>query len=154
MDAQSEDRVLEVLVRLWAVHHGLQAVSKWMLARLGVTAPQRAVLRMASRHDGITPGELSRLLHTHPSTLTGVLRRLEGLGLIYRTGDPSDARKMRLHVQPSGEAICNRTDGTVESALRRAVERMNGAQVEALISALAIVAEELENTARSARLSG
>ena len=154
MEAKSDDRVLDVLVRLWAVHHGLQAVSKWMLTRLGVTAPQRAVLRMASLHDAITPGELSRLLHTHPSTLTGVLRRLEGLGLIFRTGDPSDARKMRLHVQPAGEAICNRTDGTVESALRRAVERMSTAQVDALIAALGIVAEELENTAKSARLSG
>ena len=153
MSNQSEDIVLKLLAQLWALHHGMQAVSKWMLSRMGVTAPQRAVLRMAATNDGITPGDLARLLHTHPSTLTGVLRRLEALGMLYRTGDPNDARKMRLHVQPEGLTLCAHDEGTVESALRRAVNRLTPEQNEALIGALAIISEELSTTARTAKLS-
>ena len=62
---------------LWAVDHGLQRRSKRMAATLGVTGPQRLVIRIVGRFPGISAGRLASILHLHPSTLTGILRRLE-----------------------------------------------------------------------------
>ena len=60
---------------LWAVDHGLQTRSKRMAVGLGITGPQRLVLRIVGRFPGISAGQLSRILHLDPSTLTGILRR-------------------------------------------------------------------------------
>src|SRR5580704_311880 len=69
--------VLDFLKLLWALDHGLQTASRDMERRLGVTGPQRMVIRIVGRFPGISAGELASVLHVHPSTLTGVLRRLE-----------------------------------------------------------------------------
>ena len=52
---------------------------KRMEQRSGVTGPQRLVLRVVGLFPGISAGALARLLHVHPSTLTGVLHRLRSL---------------------------------------------------------------------------
>src|ERR687888_5890 len=66
--------VLDFMQRLWAVAHELQSISKRMDAHLGVTGPQRLVVRILGRRPGLSAGELAAILHLHPSTLTGVLR--------------------------------------------------------------------------------
>src|SRR6185295_1503513 len=86
-------RVLEFMRVLWAVDHALQSTSKWMEVRLGVTGPQRLVIRMIGCFPGISAGALANLLYVHPSTLTGVLRRLSERGAIRRSADPYDSRR-------------------------------------------------------------
>jgi DNA-binding MarR family transcriptional regulator len=88
--------VLEFLRLIWAVHHGLEKTSKKMDVRLGVTGPQRLVVRIVGRFPGIPAGRLAQILHVHPSTLTGVLKRLERRGFIERRPDPRDARRASL----------------------------------------------------------
>ena len=67
--------VLEFMRTLWALDHALQSASKRMESRLRVTAPQRLVVRIVGRYPGVSAGELSEILHLHPSTLTGILGR-------------------------------------------------------------------------------
>src|SRR6187200_24039 len=62
---------------LWAMDHGLRSISKRMQSRLGVTAPQRLVLRLMGRDPSMTPSALAALLHLDRGTLTGILDRLE-----------------------------------------------------------------------------
>src|SRR5690606_29786655 len=69
--------VLDFMRLLWSIDHGLQTTSKRMEALLGITGLQRMVLRLVGRFPGISAGNLARILHVHPSTLTGVLKRLE-----------------------------------------------------------------------------
>jgi DNA-binding MarR family transcriptional regulator len=61
---------------LWAVVHELEITSKRMTGEIGVTGPQRLVLRVVGLFPGLSAGELATILHLHPSTLTGVLQRL------------------------------------------------------------------------------
>ena len=48
------DLVLEFIRRMWAVDHELQRVSKRMVSRIGLTAPQRLAVRFIGRHSGVT----------------------------------------------------------------------------------------------------
>src|SRR5580658_2848349 len=81
--------VIDFMRLLWAVDHGLEASSKQMDALFGVTGPQRLVIRIVGRHPGIAAGRIAEILHVHPSTLTGVLRRLVERGILTRSGDPN-----------------------------------------------------------------
>ncbi len=134
--------VLEFLRALWALDHALQSASKRMESRLGVTGPQRFVIRMIGRFPGISAGEVSSLLHVHPSTLTGVLKRLEQRGLVVRRADPADARRALLELSAKGRRVDAIRSGTVEGAARKALARLtDGSMRQTRVVAEAITAE-------------
>ena len=137
-------RVLEFMRLLWAVDHALQSTSKWMEARLGVTGPQRLVIRMIGCFPGVSAGALADLLHVHPSTLTGVLRRLTDRGAIRRTADPRDSRRALFSLTARGRRVDRLRSGTVEAAITRALANVPARNRAAARSMLARVALELE----------
>ncbi len=116
--------VLEFMKQLWALDHGLQSMSKRMEARFGITGPQRLVVRIVGRFPGISAGALAEVLHVHPSTLTGVLRRLETRGMLLRRADPRDARRALFGLTPRGRKMDTLRTGTVEQAVRRVLLRL------------------------------
>lgn len=135
--------VLEFMRALWALDHALQSASKRMEATLGVTAPQRLVVRIVGRFPGISAGKVAEILHLHPSTLTGVLRRLERRRLVVRRVDPTDGRRALLELSPAGRAIDELRTGTVESAVRRALQRLPARDVRAARETAEALADEL-----------
>jgi MarR family transcriptional regulator, organic hydroperoxide resistance regulator len=115
---------LEFMRLLWAVEHGLQKTSKRMARQIGLTGPQRLALRLIGQFPGIAPGELAQLLRLHPSTITGVLARLERRALIERRGHTGDARRMHLFVTRSGRRLNRPIPGTVEEAIKGLLGRV------------------------------
>jgi DNA-binding MarR family transcriptional regulator len=87
---------LQFMQRLWDLVHALEVRSRRMARTLGVTGPQRLVIRLLGRTPGTTAGEIAETLGLHPSTLTGILRRLEKLGMLERKVDPEDRRRVRF----------------------------------------------------------
>src|SRR5262245_25746765 len=85
--------VLDFMRLLWAIDHSLSSASKRMDAAVGITGPQRLVIRIVGRFPGISAGDIAGLMHVHPSTLTGVLSRLARRGVLKRKVDPVDARR-------------------------------------------------------------
>jgi DNA-binding MarR family transcriptional regulator len=80
------------------------------------------VIRLVGRYPGISAGELARILRVHPSTLTGLLKRLAARGLIVRNADSTDARRALLTLGSKGAAADKQRRGTVESAVTSALE--------------------------------
>lgn len=130
--------------RLWAVDHGLQSTSKFMEARHGITGPQRTALRLLGYFAQITAGELASLMHLHPSTLTGVLRRLEERGCIVREVDAADRRRTLVRLTPRGRQFDVVRPGTIEAAVGRVLARVGPRQLATAAAVLQVVAEELE----------
>lgn len=128
--------VLDFLKLLWALDHGLQTASRDMERRLGVTGPQRMVIRIVGRFPGISAGELASVLHVHPSTLTGVLRRLETRRILKRMRDPQDGRRAHFFLTPSGGQLDAIKSGTVEAVIRNALQNVSVERVEAAQSVL------------------
>lgn len=136
--------VLDFMRLLWGVDHRLQSTSKRMEARLGVTGPQRLVVRIVGRYPNISAGEIADVLQIHPSTLTGILRRLEARGALVRTADPDDGRRALLRLTEVGEQIDATKDGTVEAAVTRALAATNDGDLAATRAVLGAIAAELE----------
>jgi DNA-binding MarR family transcriptional regulator len=142
-EAAQLGEVLGFMRLLWAVDHGLQSTSKRMAAELGVTGPQRLVVRIVGRFPGISQAAIAEILHVHPSTVTGVQRRLVERGLIERRTDPSDARRAQLYLTEAGRAIDSLRAGTVEAAVRRALSQVGRDRLAAAENVLSAVAAEL-----------
>lgn len=123
--------VLEFMRVIWALDHAVQRTSKWMERELGVTGPQRLVLRVVGRFPGIPAGHLAQILHVHPSTLTGVLRRLERQRMLRRRSDPRDGRRSLLGLTGKGRAFDVEAEGTIEAAVQRVMARADADKLEA-----------------------
>jgi MarR family transcriptional regulator, organic hydroperoxide resistance regulator len=76
-----------------------------LLAEHGLHVGQEMVLVELWQDDGLRGGELAARLDVEPPTLTKMLRRLEGRGLVERRPDPSDARSFRAHLTDRGRAL-------------------------------------------------
>jgi MarR family transcriptional regulator, organic hydroperoxide resistance regulator len=136
--------MLEFMRLMWAVDHALQKTSKRMQASLGVTGSQRLVVRIVGKFPGIAAGHLAELLHLHPSTLTGVLKRLEARKLIRRRADARDARRFLFQLTRDGRRLNATRDGTVEAAVQRALRQLSKPQLAAARHVLAVLASALD----------
>lgn len=134
---------------LWGVNHALEASSKRMDAAIGVTGPQRLVIRIVGRFPGISAGRLARLMHVHPSTLTGILGRLVTRGLVRRDPDPNDARRALFGLTVRGRELDALRSGTVEAKVRATLTRFPDARVAATQAVLAAITEALGEPAAS-----
>lgn len=129
--------------RLWDLVHALDVRSKRMAKLLGVTGPQRLVVRVLGKLPDLMARDISDTLGIHPSTLTGILRRLESQRLITRLPDVADRRRVRFRLTAAGKRIDRERKGTVEAAVRRALGRADEATVTRTATLLALLTEEL-----------
>ena len=143
----------EFMRLLWALDHALQSRSKRMLSSLGVTGPQRLVIRAVGRQPGMSAGELAALLHLHPSTLTGVLSRLVEHRLLDRAGDPADSRRALFRLTARGRRVNRVNAGTVEGAVRRVIGGQSAGRVAAAAEILSALGAALA-TPRARRARG
>ena len=72
-----------------------------MVSRIGLTAPQRLAVRFIGLHQGLTLGGLAELLHLHAGTVTGIVRRLESLGLVAQTRSAEDSELRTSNSEPT-----------------------------------------------------
>jgi DNA-binding MarR family transcriptional regulator len=124
--------------------HSLHRASKRMEAVLGVTGPQRLLLRIVGRFPGMPPGEIARLLHVHPSTLTGIAERLERQGYIRRRTDSQDRRRTLLGLTDEGRHVNRSVDGTIEAAVQRTMQNATPEDLAATRRVLERLVQELE----------
>ena len=135
---------LDLLRLLWAIDHALQRKSKRMEKTIGITGPQRLVLRIVGKFPGISVGRLARLLDVHPSTVTGLADRLIRRGLLRRRPDPRDARRQLLGLTPAGHALDEDGLVTIESAIETLLKTAPAGQVAAACRTLASLRKLLD----------
>jgi DNA-binding MarR family transcriptional regulator len=141
---QPAGETLQFMQQMWDFVHALDVRSKRMMQTIGVTGPQRLVIRLVGQKPGQTASDIATMLGKHPSTLTGVLARLEQRKLITREVDPLDRRRARFKLTPAGKKIDRERRGTVEAATRRALARVTPADIAATIDLIGKLVEELE----------
>src|SRR3954462_11627453 len=114
-------QTLQFMQRMWELVHALAVRSKRMRRTLGITGPQRLVIRVVGQSPDATAKQISDILGLHPSTLTGVLARLEAQKMIQRRTDRADRRRVRFRLTAAGRRVDRERKGTVEAAVRRAM---------------------------------
>lgn len=119
LDLAPLDETLDFLRVIWSTDHALHRASGRMMRNIGVTGPQRLLLRVVGRYPAIPPGQAARALDLHPSTVTGLVQRLESGGYLRRTVDPRDARRVMLSLTEAGRALDRQSSGTIEQAIRQ-----------------------------------
>lgn len=138
------DEALSFMRLLWAIDHELERVSKRMEATIGLTIPQRLCLLLIGTNPGILASQIADILHLHRGTLSGILQRLEAAGLITRTPEATDARRMGLALTRDGWRLKGQRAGTFERAVRRMLAHVSDADRRAAERVLVTLRRELQ----------
>ena len=135
--------VLDFMRLIWAVDRSLQLASRRMEATLGVSGPERLVVRIVGTFPGIAAGRIAEILQVHPSTLTGILKTLGASGLLQRKADAQDGRRALFSLSAKGRKLDAVRRGTIEAAVRRLLAR-GPEKLRAAQETLAALAQELD----------
>jgi len=91
----------------------------------------------------VTLGQLAELLHLHAGTVTGVVRRLEELGLVVQTRSSEDTRRRHLALTAKGRQLDRRRKGTVEAAVRRTASAVTSKDLATAAAVMDVLAGNL-----------
>lgn len=108
-------------------------VYKPMLQAIGLTYPQYLAMMVLWEKDGLTVGEISTRLLTDPGSLTPLLKRLEGEGLLSRTRSREDERVVIVELTSQGRALQDKAQSIPQCILGASgfsLERLQSLQAE------------------------
>jgi DNA-binding MarR family transcriptional regulator len=135
--------VVSCLRRLFrAVHE----YSKALHRRAGLSSPQLWALHLLQLESGLSLKTLSARMFAHPSTVSGVVARLNERGLVLREIDGADRRGIRLRLTPRGLRVLRGAPPPLQVGLRQALEEMPAARLRELRRSLEEIARKAEVT--------
>ncbi|GGW15231.1 MarR family transcriptional regulator [Streptomyces capoamus] len=110
-DAAAEGSLLlddQLCFALYAAQRAVTAAYRPLLDGLGVTYPQYLVLLVLWERGETTVKELARALRLDYGTVSPLLKRLEGAGLVRRERAPDDERSVLVACTGRGEELRER----------------------------------------------
>ncbi|TCL01328.1 MarR family transcriptional regulator [Shimia isoporae] len=96
---------------VYSTEHAFSRLYKSLLAPLGLTYPQFLVMVLLWETDDQTVNGIGGQLGLESSTLTPLLKRMESAGLITRTRDKQDERRVRVSLTEAGDALRSEAKG-------------------------------------------
>ena len=89
----------------YAMHttvRAFDAVYRDLLAEHGLSYPQYIALMAVGEHGPLTVGALGEVMRLDSGTLSPLLKRMEGAGLVDRSRDPADERRVVVVLTAAG----------------------------------------------------
>lgn len=117
----------------------LRTYANQRAAEYGITRAQWAVMARLDRCEGLKQTELAELLDLQPITLTRLLDRLSGSGLIERRGDPEDRRAKRLFLTAAARPLLEHLDRQAEELMATALAGIDPASIKLMQAHLTTV---------------
>lgn len=90
---------------LYAAANRMVRMHKPLLEPLGLTFPQYLVILELLNGAPLSVGTLGARLDMDTGTITPLLKRLDGAGLVTRTRDPADERRVMVDLTPHGRGL-------------------------------------------------
>lgn len=96
---------------------------------------EAAVLGKIVRLGPVTPGQLARIEHVQPPSMTRIIDRLEAHGFITRAADPADGRQVLLSASPAGRTFVEESRALRTAWLAAQFDRLDEADREVITAA-------------------
>lgn len=121
---KSTRAVAESVRGLHRIFQNIDLFSRKVLREYGVSGPQIWALRTIRDAECTTMSDLAARLHLHPSTVSGIMDRLEKRGLAVRFQASNDARVTELRLTPAGRKVVSHVPEPPRSKIARGVEAL------------------------------
>ena len=128
---------LLVLQSLRKLIRAADIFSRRLIKEHKVSGPQLMCLHKLVENEGMTVSELSKEIFLSPSTVVGILDRLEKQQFVTRERSVEDRRKVILHVTQSGKYLVEEAPSPLHTALQNGLGQLS-------LEEQAIIAENMQ----------
>ncbi|HJD44529.1 MAG TPA: MarR family transcriptional regulator [Candidatus Paenalcaligenes intestinipullorum] len=118
------DYDLRILRSLRKITRSVALHSRQLAACSNITAPQLICLRAVIDHGPLTATAISREMHISPSTVVGILDRLEDKQLIIRERNREDRRIVLITATEAGKQLAEDTPSPLQKKLADALNEL------------------------------
>ena len=115
---------LRILNAIRRVIRAVDIDSRRLAARHRVTSPQLMCLLALMEKDGRPAVDIARRIHISPSTLVGVLNRLEAKDLVRRQRNVKDRREVFVTTTSAGRTLAASTPFPLQYSLARVLNQL------------------------------
>ena len=151
-DSPTPPRLAPLLRRSW--YHLNQAFRR-RIARAGLTPDQFTVLRwLVEQTAGITQRALADLMASDANTITSLLTRMQGAGLIERQADAHDRRCNILRATRKGRGIHARLQPDASALQDRVLSSIPADERVRFLAQLGIIATACQEASHEVRSKG
>src|ERR1035437_7820715 len=103
-----------------------------IISHFGLTEQQWRILRMLSEMKQLEPREISKLCHILNPSLSGVLSRMEEMGLVSRNRVPKDERRVIVQLTPKSEQLVSELSPLIVTQYKLLEEAFGSASLKQL----------------------
>lgn len=136
----------DILRAIRQIVKGVDERSRLLFAQTGLTMPQILCLRaVASMPEGeATAALVSREVELSPATVTGIIDRLERVGMLFRDRRSRDRRKIALVLTEKGQEYVNTLPDTLHDRFKERLEELAPAERQEMLEILNKVVSLME----------
>ncbi len=142
-DQQFDLRILRALRR---ITRSIALHSRQLAAYSNITAPQLVCLRAVVENGSLTATAISREIHVSPSTVVGILDRLEDKGWIRRERGREDRRIVFVTATEAGIKLAHDTPSPLQKKLADALNALPEDEQVSITMSLERIVNLIEST--------
>lgn len=128
--------VMEVMRSLRRIIKSIKDYSYEVSRKFGVTGPELWVLKTISTNGSVSPGHLSKKMYLHPSTITGVVDRLEKKFYVLRDRGQEDRRAVRVHLTAKGKKLVRKAPNPIQGKMIFGLRKLKREELNSIYDAL------------------
>lgn len=136
--------ISEIMQFLRRIIKAIQDYSYEVSEKFGITGPQLWTLTTISKNGSLSLGELSKKTYLHPSTITGLIDRLEKKGYVERDRDQRDRRVVKLLLTPKGKGLVKRTPNPIQGKMIYGLRGLNRQELNSIYDSFQKLVEIME----------
>ena len=136
--------ISETMQALRRIIKAIQDYSQDISNQFGITGPQLWALKTIFEHGNLSLSELSKRMYLHPSTMTGVVDRLEKKGLVVRKRDKGDRRVVKLQITPEGADLIKKAPNPIQGKMIYGLRRLRRQELDSIFRAVQKLTEIME----------
>ena len=138
------EEISETVQSLRRIVKTIQNYSQQVSSEFGVTGPQLWALKAILEHGALPLGQLSKTMYLHPSTVTGVVDRLEGKGYVVRERDTADRRVVTVSLTPAGKELVKKAPNPVQGKMIYGLRKLKRDELHVIYESIRKLMEIVE----------
>jgi DNA-binding MarR family transcriptional regulator len=142
--ASTDVAISEIMQSLRRIFKAVQDYSHEISDRFGVTGPQLWALKTISQNESLALSDLSKRMCLHPSTITGLIDRLEKKGYVARNRDQVDRRMISVQLTPKGKNVTKKAPNPVQGKMIYGLRNLNRKELDSIYHSLQKLVEIME----------
>ena len=135
---------LHILQALRRIMRAVDLYSKQLSRKYAITTPQLVCLLTIVESKVISVATLAKEIHLSPSTVVGILDRLEDKKLISRKRDKQDRRVVKIKPSTKGKEYAKSAPSPLQDKLMTALSRISNLEQAAISLSLSKIVELME----------